>query len=101
MEPKTSPTVLETLATTGGYPTASRVGNVISDPDPTIALTAPATTPAPVTASISRTVTGGTVAAPPGPHSARSAGAGRMRVAAREESALTAAGRPAPARRAA
>ena len=59
-----------------------------SEPDQTIALTAPATTPAPATASISSTVTAGRY---PRGYSARSAGAGRMRVAAREASALIAA----------
>src|SRR5215469_3078227 len=44
--PGTSPTLFETLATTGGKPNASSVGKVISDPDPTTALTAPAAVPA-------------------------------------------------------
>src|SRR5215469_5660465 len=47
MFPGTRPTLLETLATMGGKPNASRVGKVIRDPDPTIALTAPAAMPAP------------------------------------------------------
>ena len=38
--------VLETLAVTGGTPNASRVGNVISVPDPTTVLMVPAASPA-------------------------------------------------------
>src|SRR3954451_15228054 len=38
--------VLETLAVTGGTPNASRVGNVISVPDPTTVLIVPAASPA-------------------------------------------------------
>jgi hypothetical protein len=49
-EPGTKPTVLLTFATTGVYPNASRVGKVISDPDPTIVLIVPATSPAPAMA---------------------------------------------------
>src|SRR5579864_8213124 len=62
--PGTSPTLLETLATTGGKPKASRVGKVISDPDPTTALMAPAPQPAARIASAS-----------PGPKSGEPAGA--------------------------
>jgi hypothetical protein len=40
------PRLLETLARTGGYPKASRVGKVMSDPDPTTALMVPAAQPA-------------------------------------------------------
>src|SRR5215469_3937 len=47
MFPDTRPMLFETLAMTGGYPKASSVGNVISEPDPTTALTAPAAIPAP------------------------------------------------------
>src|SRR5580700_11913864 len=39
--------LFDTLAVTGGKPNASSVGNVISDPEPTTALMAPAATPAP------------------------------------------------------
>src|SRR5580700_6056756 len=53
MFPETRPTLLETLATTGAKPKASSVGKVISEPDPTTALTAPAATPAPRIASAS------------------------------------------------
>src|SRR3954451_22616577 len=38
--------VLETFAVTGGTPNASRVGNVISVPDPTTVLMVPAASPA-------------------------------------------------------
>ncbi len=38
-------------------PTATKVGKVISDPDPTTALIAPAASPAAHTASASQTVT--------------------------------------------
>src|SRR3954453_22680405 len=38
--------VLETFAVTGGTPKASRVGNVISVPDPTTVLMVPAASPA-------------------------------------------------------
>src|ERR1700684_1330693 len=44
--PGTSPTLFDTLATTGGTPKASSVGKVISDPEPTTALTLPAAVPA-------------------------------------------------------
>ena len=50
--------VLETLAVTGAYPTASSVGNVMSEPEPTTVFTPPATAPAPVIASASSTVIG-------------------------------------------
>src|SRR3954452_15992622 len=46
IDPGTRPRVFVTLATTGSYPTASSVGNVIRDPDPTTVLTAPAAVPA-------------------------------------------------------
>src|SRR5262249_12403412 len=39
--PGTKPTLLETLATTGGEPKASSGGDVISDPEPTTAFIAP------------------------------------------------------------
>src|ERR1700674_3237642 len=55
IEPKTKPTVLLTLATTGENPTARRVGKVRSDPDPTIAFTIPALRPA---AKMARTARG-------------------------------------------
>jgi hypothetical protein len=38
--------LFDTLATTGGMPKASRVGKVISDPEPTMAFMVPAATPA-------------------------------------------------------
>src|ERR1700728_362320 len=50
MLPKTSPTLFETLATSGLYPRATSVGKVISEPEPTIALTIPASPPAAKTA---------------------------------------------------
>src|SRR5476649_815491 len=53
MPPATSPTVLETLATTGGYPKNSSVGNVINVPDPTIVLRVPAAIPAASSAATS------------------------------------------------
>ena len=49
--------VLETLAVTGGTPNASRVGNVISVPDPTTVLMVPAATPASRIATASSGVT--------------------------------------------
>src|SRR5688572_12470797 len=57
-EPGASPTVLETLAITGGTPSASKVGNVIKVPEPTTALIKPAAAPAPKSASRSSQVTG-------------------------------------------
>ena len=51
----TSPTQFETLAVTGEKPTASRVGKVISEPEPTIALIPPAASAAARTASASGT----------------------------------------------
>ena len=53
--PATSPTVLLTLATTGEKPKASRVGKVMSEPEPTMVLMVPATRPAPTMASASST----------------------------------------------
>src|SRR6266702_798998 len=50
-EPGTSPRPLDTLAVSGGYPTASSTGNVTRVPDPTTELIMPATTPAPATAT--------------------------------------------------
>src|SRR5690242_21468967 len=52
-EPGTSPRALETLAVTGGRPTASRTGKVISVPDPTMVLIVPAPIPAARTATAS------------------------------------------------
>src|SRR5947208_3446694 len=49
------PIVLLTLATTGEYPMASSVGNVISEPEPTMVLMVPARKPTPATSSASRT----------------------------------------------
>ena len=43
--PATRPTVLLTLATTGEKPNASKVGKVMSEPEPTMVLTVPATKP--------------------------------------------------------
>src|SRR5829696_6653331 len=54
--PGTRPTQLETLASTGGKPTASSVGKVTSEPEPTTVLTPPATAPATRTARASATV---------------------------------------------
>ena len=50
--------VLDTLAVTGGTPNASRVGNVISVPDPTTVLMVPAASPARRIAAASSSVTG-------------------------------------------
>ena len=44
--PATNPTALDIVAVTGGYPSATNVGNVIRVPEPTTALIAPAPTPA-------------------------------------------------------
>src|SRR4051794_11539516 len=57
MLPKTRPTELETLAGAAEEPTASRAGKVISEPEPTIALTPPAAKPAASTARISSALT--------------------------------------------
>ncbi len=38
--------MLETLASTGEYPSARSVGKVISEPEPTMTLTVPAASPA-------------------------------------------------------
>ena len=57
MEPGTSPTVFETLAVTGGTPRATRVGNVMSVPDPTTVLMRPAARPARRMAAASSRVT--------------------------------------------
>src|SRR5215510_16034195 len=46
MLPGTRPMLLETFAMTGGYPSASKVGNVTSDPEPTTAFMVPAARPA-------------------------------------------------------
>src|SRR5215212_11679539 len=46
--------LLETLASTGGYPKASRVGKVTRVPEPTTALMAPATAPAASSATASQ-----------------------------------------------
>src|ERR1039458_3705882 len=54
-DPGTRPMVLLTLATTGENPNASKVGKVISDPDPTMVLIVPATRPAPTMARVSST----------------------------------------------
>src|SRR5437763_1496523 len=66
--------VLLTLAGTGDSPTASNVGNVISDPEPTMVLTAPAARPAAATASAPSGVTGPGLSRPAAPGSASSAG---------------------------
>ena len=47
-----------TFATTAGNPKASKVGNVMSDPDPTTVLIVPAVSPAPAMAKASSTDTG-------------------------------------------
>src|SRR6478735_7168046 len=54
MEPGIRPRALETVAVTGGRPVASRTGKVMSVPEPTIVLIAPALIPAAKTASISQ-----------------------------------------------
>ncbi len=51
--------LFETLATIGGYPTASSVGNVISVPEPITALIAPAANPAASTRMTSSPLTCG------------------------------------------
>ena len=38
--------LFDTLASTGGYPRASRVGKVMSEPEPTMTLIVPAASPA-------------------------------------------------------
>ena len=48
--------MFDTFAVTGAYPTASSVGNVMSEPEPTTAFMPPATAPAATMASASRTV---------------------------------------------
>ena len=85
-DPGTSPIVFDTLAVTGGMPNASRVGNVISVPDPTTVLMVPAATPASRMATISRGLTGAAGASPRRGHPGLSAG-GRVGV-------LQEAGRP-------
>src|SRR3954451_542122 len=55
--PGTRPTVLETLAVTGGTPKASRVGKVMSVPEPTTVLIVPAAHPASRIATTSNGVT--------------------------------------------
>src|SRR6188768_1869652 len=45
-DPGTSPSPLDTLAVSGGYPSARSTGKVTSVPEPTIALIIPAHTPA-------------------------------------------------------
>src|SRR5689334_15680340 len=52
------PMLLEMFAPTAGKPKASSVGKVISEPEPTMALMAPAPTPARKIATISHTDTG-------------------------------------------
>ena len=47
--------MLDTLATSGEYPTASSTGNVTSVPEPTTTLMAPAAPPASSTTMASRT----------------------------------------------
>ena len=56
-EPGTSPRVLDTFAVTASYPTASNVGKVISEPEPTMVLIVPAAMPAPTIAAASGGVT--------------------------------------------
>ena len=46
MVPGKSPTVFDTFAASAGYPNASKVGKVMSDPEPTTVLTVPAAAPA-------------------------------------------------------
>src|ERR1700712_3385733 len=57
-DPGASPTVLDTLATTGGTPNARRVGNVINVPDPTTVLIVPAAMPESSRAAPSHGLTG-------------------------------------------
>ncbi|MDP9779408.1 hypothetical protein J2S58_003031 [Nakamurella flavida] len=54
----TRPTEFDMVAVIGGYPNASRVGNVISVPDPTMVLMVPAPTPASAMSTISYQGTG-------------------------------------------
>src|SRR5689334_4698861 len=56
--------VLETFAVTGGTPSASRVGNVTSVPDPTTVLISPAAAPAASRASSSSQLTAESVPTP-------------------------------------
>lgn len=88
IEPGARPTVLETLATTGGKPSATSVGNVMSDPDPATVFTTPAARPASSTARDSTTVrpvnigvlltvaTGGVIPTGSGPNPGRGEGVG-------------------------
>src|SRR6476620_10519947 len=55
--PGTSPIALDIVAVTGGKPKATRVGKVISVPEPTTALIMPAPTPARKMATISTGLT--------------------------------------------
>src|SRR3954447_9647806 len=80
--PGTSPRELETVAVTGGSPTASSTGKVTRVPEPTTALMEPAARPARATATISHPVM---PASPRGCHSGlcepahrRAGGAGRL-----------------------
>src|SRR5690349_24615376 len=57
MPPPTRPMLLETFATSGGYPNSSSVGNVASVPEPTTTLIIPAQNPAARIASASTTPT--------------------------------------------
>src|SRR5262245_17325164 len=54
--PGTRPTLLLTLASTGGYPKPISVGNVMSVPEPTTVLIVPAAMPAPKMARASTAV---------------------------------------------
>src|SRR3954452_23290198 len=78
-DPGTSPSVLDTFAVTASYPTASNVGKVISEPEPTIVLIAPAQKPAAPTATPSSGVTAGCRSRPDGQgrRPSRSPGPGR------------------------
>ena len=59
--PATKPTAFDIVEVTGGYPSATSVGNVMRVPEPTTALIAPAPTPANAIRIISTTGTRATL----------------------------------------
>ena len=83
--------VLETFAVTGGTPNASRVGNVISVPDPTTVLMVPAATPASTMATASSSDTPSRLAAARAAGGGVGGGARRRAAAAGDATGLAAA----------
>src|SRR5689334_6890795 len=61
--PATKPTAFDIVEVTGGYPSATSVGNVMRVPEPTSAVMAPAPTPARAMRIMSTTGTRGTLSA--------------------------------------